>query len=190
MSAGMLLVMFIFHDLVGFFFLLLFLFPQKERLILLLPFCWLAALSTYYEELQFKLFMLSIVWNNKWLYWQLMGSFASFWLRPYRIWFSDLFDFVMRARCFVGVCECVCSMHVHVTCEGSAMTGDLLHCWCWMSDGLGEWVLLYNVSRLNERESSHQIIAQPHSVTHTHTYTLLLLYLFINQAYISKSSLH
>lgn len=137
----------------------------------MLPFCWLAALSTYYEELQFKLFMLSIVWNNKWLYWQLMGSFASFWLRPYRIRFSDLSDFVMRARCFVGVCECVCSMHVHVTCEGSAMTGDLLHCWCWMSDGLGEWVLLYNVSRLNERESSHQIIAQPHSVSHTHTHT-------------------
>ena len=46
MSAGMLLVMFIFHDLVGSFFFL-FLFPQKEKLILLLPFCWLAALSTY-----------------------------------------------------------------------------------------------------------------------------------------------
>lgn len=48
MSAGMLLVMFIFHDLVGSYFVLfLFLFPQKEKLILLLPFYWLAVLSTY-----------------------------------------------------------------------------------------------------------------------------------------------
>lgn len=49
------------YDLVGYFLYFNFLFLQKEKLIILLTLCWLAALSTYKEELQSKLFMSSIV---------------------------------------------------------------------------------------------------------------------------------
>ncbi len=113
-----------------------------------------------------------------------------------KIWYSDLKTalphaeirlisyFVIRASwdlCVcVCVCErererermCVCSMHVNVC--GSEMTGGfaaLLVLNVRWSQWMSAAPQCVRLLRLKERESSHQIMLQPHSVTLTHAHT-------------------
>lgn len=130
--------------------------------------------------------MLSIVWNNKWLYWQLMVAHTFFFLPRER--YSDLLKtalshaeirlisrFVLRASWDLCVrvcvwCVSVCSLHVNVS--GSEMTGGfaaLLVLNVRWSQWMSTTPQCVRLLQLKERESSHQIIPQPHSVTLTCT---------------------
>ncbi len=127
--------------------------------------------------------MLSIVWNNKWLYWQLIVACVFFFvvkisycgllktaLSHAKIRLISYFVIKVSWLC-VCVCVCVCAACIRMWSEMTGGFAALLVLNVRWSQWMSSTPQCVHLSELKERESSHQIMLQPHSVTVTHIHT-------------------